>query len=513
MYSQEIGADNVVTLDLEAGAARLFILPEGYDFSERRKWTPVANENIALKAQVYCDTSVGESGWYMSNLNDGKRFSSSSSNGWMASDKAESAVIVMDLGQEAYFNRIDIYPAGDLFEYGSSMPSSFAISVSADGENWYKLASAENFTIQNFTVPSIRFTTIKARFIRLVVNKFNGEKLQLAEIEVYYDGGDVGEPESILTNSSEERGLKEVKYKKGSNIARDKSVTVSSYPSEGGYKSWGWWPDYLVDGDYTRGWTSNVKIHMNSGNCTEYAIIDLDDVFAISRIEVTPLGCWPKDFEIQLSKDRENWVTVASEKNSKKPEDTYNVELNGNDPYRYVMFKGTKLTNTSADGYMLQLAEISVWGAPYKDAAEAEQLMNEFIAAGGNESDELYVNVRTLLVDPDATQSKLDVAMKAMLESVGKELPDVKKQNAEPVNYAFNIEPNPLETVDDTVVPTVRPGNVEDEPEQKSRNSAAAAVIAGIAVGAAAIAGTAFIVAKKKKKKQSVEAEQVDDNG
>ncbi|MBO4325643.1 MAG: discoidin domain-containing protein [Clostridia bacterium] len=503
VYSQEIGADNIVSLTLEAGAARLFVLPEGYDFAARRKWVPAVNENIALKAQVCCDTSLGSSGWYMRYLNDGTRFSAGDSNGWQPVEKAKSAVIIMDFEQEVEFNRIDIYPAGDRFDYGTHMPSDFTISVSNDGENWFKLASAEGFKLEGVAVPSIKFAKIKARYIRFIVSAFNGGKLQIAEIEVYNDGGGVGDPETIYENSHEERGAYEVKYKKGSNIAKNKSVKASSYPADGSYKSWGWWPDFLVDGDYAKGWTSNVKIHMDNANSTEYAIIDLGDTFSVGSIVVTPLGCWPKDFEISLSADCEKWTTVASEKNSKKPADNYTVDTTGSAPARYLMFRATKLTNTAADGYMLQLGDIEVYGVPYKDAGEAETLMSEYIAAGGKESDDLYTKVKTLLDDPNATQTQLDVAMKAMLVSVGKDIPEKVRRESEKADYNFVIEKNPLETVDDTVVPTVKPGNIDDEPapEKKSRNAAAAAIIAGIAIVAAIGASAAIIVTARKKKK------------
>ena len=505
IYTQEIGADNIVNLDLEAGAARLFILPEGYDFSTRRVWNPAVNENIALKAQIYCDTSLGSSGWYMSNLNDGQRFSGNVSNGWQNREKAKTAVIVMDFEKEVRFNRIDIYPAGDRMNFGKYMPSDFTVSLSNDGETWYKLASATGFETQGLSVPSITFNTVKARFLRIIVNAFNGEKVQISEIEVYNDDGGVGKPGSVLSNNTAERGTKEIKYKNGSNIARGKTVQVSSYPADNSYKSWGWWPDFLVDGDYSTGWTSNVKLHMDSGDVSEYAVIDFGDTFAVNKIDVTPLGCWPKDFEIKLSEDGTNWETVASEKSSKSRKEDYTVELETPVNAHYLMFLGTKLTNTAADGYMLQLADIAAFGAPYKDRAEAETLMGEYIAAGGKESSDLYKKVQTLLDDPDATQSQLDIAMKAMLEAVGKTLPEKNKAEEPEANYTFEIEKNPLENVDDTPVPTVGPVDGDDEDTDKKQgnknDSAKAAMIAGIAIAAAAAAGTAMIIVSRKKKK------------
>ena len=152
---------------------------------------------------------------------------------------------------------------------------------------------------------------------------------------------------------------------------------------------------------------------------------------------------------------------------------------------------------------MLQLSEIAAFGAPYKDKAEAETLMGEYLSAGGSEGNELYKKVKSVLDDPNATQSQLDVAMKAMLESVGKELPQNTEDEGQDAKYTFDIESNPLESVDDTPVPTVAPGNDEDVDEKtdNKKDSAKAAVIAGIAIAAAACAIAAIVIISRKKKK------------
>ncbi len=514
IYAQEMGGDNTVTFDLDAGAARLFILPEGYDFSEKRVWTPEARENLALHAQVYCDTSSGSNGWYMCYLNDGQRFSDGTSNGWQADNKAGTAVVLVDFERELTFNRIDLYPAGDRFDYGTYMPADFAISISVDGENWYKLASAEGFATEGTAVPSIRFDTVKARYIRIIISKANGKKIQIAEIEVYNDDGSVGEPGNIIDFGKKERGSDVVKYKAGASIAKGKNVKVSSYPADGSYKSWGWWPDFLVDGTYNKGWTSNVKAHMDTASATEYAIIDLGDNFMISSFEVFPLGCWPKDFEVRVSIDQSEWTVIDSQKSSKKPSDSYEVTLEKPVAGRYFMFIATKLTRTEADGYMLQLAEIAVYGTPYKDEQEARKLMEDFVSAGGSVDSDLYKDVAGTLADANATQSQLDSKMKAMLESVGLSLPQAETASQTKADYKFVIEDNPLSNVDDTPVPTADPnsGNSNEDDdnngdnsdnntskEQSSKGSRAAAIIAGLGIAAGVAAVAAVILIKKKK--------------
>ncbi|MBO7406582.1 MAG: hypothetical protein J6V14_03045, partial [Clostridia bacterium] len=66
----------------------------------------------------------------------------------------------------------------------------------------------------------------------------------------YDDDGSVGDAVSIQDVVVVPRGSVVNKYKAGGNIARSKTVIVSSYPDSGSYKSWGWWPDFLVDGNY-----------------------------------------------------------------------------------------------------------------------------------------------------------------------------------------------------------------------------------------------------------------------
>ncbi len=502
IYSQEMdGGDNSVSVELEAGAARIFVLPEGFDFSERREWKPAAGENLALRAEISCDSSIGSGGWYMSALNDGERFSTGDVNGWRTAEGTGTGVIVADFGREVEFNRIDLYPAGNRFSYGTAFPSEFTISVSRDGEQWYKLAYAKDFAVKGTAVPSVKTSVISARYVRIVISGMKDGAAELCEIEIYNDDGTLPGPETIVESEASPRGKDVVKYSAGKNIARGRKVTVSSYPTDTSYRVWGWWPEFLVDGDPAKGWTSNVKIHMDSGDCTEFAVIDLGDVFAVSRIEVTPLGCWPRAFEILVSRDQIEWTAVASETNSSEPDGKYVAEPSGKPAGRYLMFKATKLRNTSADGYMLQLGDIAVYGSPVKDSGEAEELMALFISSGGDPESAGYKEAGRLLADPDATQSQLDRAMKAMLSEVGKELPENGAGTGETVKYDIETVENPMSEIDDTEVPT--PGAPSEPPAGngagKNRGSViAGTVAAGLAIAAAATVAAVIIIRKKR---------------
>ncbi len=506
-YKQELSAGNVADFELEAGGARLFVLPEGYDFSKKREWVPGMNENLAAHASIMCDSSVGSGGWYMSALNDGVRFSGGGMEGWTPESGNNSGMAVLDFGRSVEFNRVDIYPSGSRFGYGVNMPGSFVLAVSEDAETWYKLAEAKNFKVLSDTAPSVTFETVKARYLRIIASDFPAGKLEICEIEVYNDDGGTPPTELVSGAGTSERGENVVKYKEGKSISKGKPVSVSSYPQGAEYKSWGWWPDFLTDGDLKRGWTSNVKIHMDQAESPEFAIIDLQDYFNIDAISVSPNGCWPEDFEIRISDNMTDWETVASETGSKAPKDVYTLNLGGNKHARYVMFYASKLTRTAADGYMLQLGEVDVTGTPFKNVEEAESLIGVFKAAGGSEDAASLKAVRELLADKNSTQSQLDKAMKEMLEEVGKSIPAAEQ--AERAVYTFETVDNPMTVKDDTPVPTALPADSTegpDGPETPGKDGPGKILlVAGIVAGVALLAAAAVVIAVKiggKKKKE-----------
>ena len=512
--------DGVVTLDCEAGGAYILALPEGYDRGIPTA-TPEKGENLAKYALITADSSSGSGGWYMDNLNDGQRFSSGSANGWQSRSKDGLGSIVVDLKDVRTFDRIDLYPAGSSDKYGEHFPTSFSVSVSSDGSDWELTAEAEDFEIINKTVPSLRFGKTEARYIKIDVTGCKGKKSELCEIEVYEDGASVPEPERIdVAQAPAERGTYEIKYKKDSNIAKGKSVSVSSFPASDSYRVWGWHPDFLVNGG-DGGWTSDVKIHMSDPDSTEFAIIDLGDFFEISRVNTVAQGCWPVDFNIAVSDNNVEWTVIASEKNSTDENGGYDLVLDTPVKGRYVKFTGTKLRNTAADGYMLQLSEIEVYGTPYKDTAEAAEMIAAYVKAGGAEDSASVSAVKALIGDENATQSQLDCAMKKMLDEFGLTLkPFETPEVAENAKYEFKFlrqtEYSPAVTTDDGTdtepspdtestadqtsdQTTERSAGTEGEPAKKKTNTAA--VIAAVAAGAVIVGSVISIIINGKKKK------------
>ncbi len=507
---------NAVKAELDKGEALIIALPEGYDYSAKTAKEPEPGTNLALDAQIFCDTSEGAGGWYMDNLNNGKRFSEASDNGWKTSNKTGLGEIIIDLCKVRSFDRIDLYPAGTADNYGANFPKAFRISYSSDKEKWYTLAEASDFAIINKVVPSLRFDKTEARYVRIEITEANAKVSDLCEIEIY-GGGSVPEPDYVdKAQAPAERGTYEVKYRANSNIALNKSVTVSSAPGTTDYKTWGWWPDYVCDGSESTGWTSNVKIHMNDPNSTEYCIIDLGDVFSMSKIVVKALGCWPSDFDISISDDLSEWITLAEEKGSKSK--GYELEIDGK-VGRYVKFRGTKLTGTASDGYMLQLSEIEVYGAPYKNAKEAEELIAEYVKAGGSEDSESCKAVKDILSDENKTQSQLDKKLAAMLAEVGLKIPAPEEKEIPTAKYEVNY--GPYERPDSGTEPVTEPAaDTETEPvetkaetekateplterpaEAEGKDSYLGLKIAAVALAVLAVgAALAFVWIKRRKK-------------
>ena len=511
-----------VNVSLGKGEAILLALPEGYDYSAKHVKTYAPTDNLALDAEIMCTSSEGANGWYMDNLNDGARFSDGGTNGWSSRSGDGLDTITVDLGKALDFNRIDLYPAGLDDGYGEFMPNSFNVSYSKDNQTWYNLAKATGITIKDNSAPSLRFETVNARYVKIEITESVKKKSQLCEIEIYNDDGTVPRVEVMpdsLTDPLADDTPTPVAYKKGANLAKNKKVIVSSYPNGGDYKTWGWWPDFLVDENDNTGWTSNVKLHMNTEDATEYAIIDLGDEFNINKIEIYRHGCWPKDFTVNVSSDGKNFKPIVEESNSKEPEVLYAVE-----PYnthgRFVQVKATKLRSTAADGAMLQLSEVKVYGTPYIDKDGAIADMDLYLSRGGSENSDEFKAVSDALLNENTTQKKLNQLINAMLDSaniVKEKETEAETEAVTAAEYEFDYsvfekpeETTPVVTETETDKATepdtdtkAGPTDTETEKVTEKDNTKAAktAVIIGGIIAAAAIICVGVIYALKKKKK------------
>ena len=393
-----------LTLELAAGDGELFALPEGLDFSKPLSQAPVG-ANLAADAQITCNSSTGTSEQYMDNLNDGNRACEANGTlGW-ASNKTKQSEIVVDLGYATKLNRVDIYPAGSGKTLGKSFGKTVVISVSTDGKSWQKVHEQSDVNARK-EIPSFTFDAVNARYVKLEITGYTGT-LAIAEIEIFMDDGSVG------AAGTDNKPAEEIVYTEGMNIALNRPFEVSSDTSQE-YIAWGWSGKFINDGVTTNGWTSNVKIH-DKAESTEYVIIDFGDLFAVDRIVVHPItDLWPVDFEILLSEDGENWISIDKQTGSKNPGKPYEVTLAEPIAAAMVKFEATKLRDTAADGYMLQLSEIEAYGKPICDKSALQSVMDEYVAAGGDKAAEAYVKAQAGMENVYLTSTSMDVLIRTL---------------------------------------------------------------------------------------------------
>ncbi|MBQ7699581.1 MAG: discoidin domain-containing protein [Clostridia bacterium] len=493
-----------VKLNLGKGEAIIMALPEGYDYCANKENSYAPGDDLAKDALITCSSSAGANGWYMDNLNDGKRFANSAVNGWQSASKTGLDTITVDLGQTLEFNRIDLYPAGAAEGYGSHMPGGFTVSYSEDGETWRDIAKATGLKIHDNSAPSLKFNKVSGRYVKIEITECTGKISELCEIEIYNDDGTLPGTEVYKYGMKElDTGGDPVTYN-GGNIAKGRPVTVSSYPESPDYVTWGWSPDFLTDGNKNNGWTSNVKVHFGSENANEYAIVDLGDEFSIEKIEIFKNGCWPKDFTVSVSSDGKGFTDTATEKNSKEPKKSYITEPE-NVHGRFVMINATKLRGTDADGFMLQLGEIEVYGKPYIDREAADEAVKLFTGNGGDENSAAFKAVKDALENEFTTQKELDILIKTMLSEAGVTEADTAAETADEQTAAeyefeyFTESAEPAETETDTA--PEQTSEEEETQEDSRRNTLKTGVMIGAALAAAALltAGVIYLIKKAKK--------------
>ncbi len=386
----------VVKIKLPAGGAAIFALPDGIDYYKPKPQNKTAN--LCVDAKISCTNSLGENGYFISALNDGRRKPAKNINGWRTYTGKKSADITVDLGKVKAFNRIDIY------RYSSpEFPSEIKVYGSVNGREYTKITEEKNVDVKDITAHSIKFDAVKMRYIKLSVSNSALGSIALCEIEVFNDTGYVSPP----PKKTELYGAQIVaKYAEGDNIALGKPVFASSFIPDA-YRQWGWATEFVNDGHEDTGYSSNIKIHKRP-EAAEFVLVDLSDTFYIEKIVLKSLGCFPKDYKIQISDDCREWYDIAEEfdtesENGKRFEfDAYETEG------RYVRLFATELAKSENDGYILQVGEIEVYGRPVCDKTELSCTLDEYRRAGGELENSVYLYALTAENNEYLTQSEAD---------------------------------------------------------------------------------------------------------
>ncbi len=347
--------DGALTLTIAAGDGILLKLPKG-DFIKTRVKT---DKNLALGAPVSGTSSVGMDNHYLYNLTDGIVNSANATR--VIAKRGQDQLLTVDLGAVKSINRIDIYPADVGTLCGAFNPAEFTLLVSADGKTWTEVA-ANTEPLSREYVSVFRFADTDARYVRIRIAEIKGANsyVDIGELMVYKDDGSI--EDQIKTTFTEED------LTEGQNIALNKPVV--DYSSTTDVPEWNCHHTYITDGDYTKAWAS--ELYRNEcASSKEWITIDLLSVYDINCVKLVPRDVWnsvnvfPEDYEIRVSVDGENFVTVKSVTGDNNPQTQDERILNFDlVPARYVRLYATRLTKSSTAnaGYAIEMSEMEVFG-------------------------------------------------------------------------------------------------------------------------------------------------------
>ncbi len=491
-----------LTLTLAAGDAMFIALPEGYDYYEAPEGQPVAGTNLAIDAMITAPYSAGTDGWYISCLQDGQRLSEGKGNGWRTENRKESYVDI-DLGRTLKFNRIDLYPAGSIFDYGAAFPTELKISVSKDGKTFTEVKSLTGLEIKKTQGMKVEIGEQEARYIRVdLLEPAKGTRfMSLNEIEVYHDDGSVPAPQyfSLLDDDGTV-----ITYKEGENIAKGKKTFYSS-TTPAHYQVWGWDISFINDGKSGNGWTSNVGLN-RSPNATEYVGINFGDLFAVEKVVLEDNGAFPENFNVALSEDGLNWTVIADVKGEPDKDNGTKYEIVLDTPVnaRFVRVTGTKLRGGGNDGYLLQLGEVEAYGKPVCDKTVLQNAINTFKAEGGDESAKEFKDATVALENAFLTQTQAKDFAKKLLALVGKEL-ETEAPETEPTPETTPADEVPTQPADSAGVEEPITGVPAVTTEGEPTETAPADKGCGSAIGAGSLAillASGIVLTLHKKKEE-----------
>ena len=148
----------------------------------------------------------------------------------------------------------------------------------------------------------------------------------------------------------------------GQNIALQKTVTVSSVENNSLNG------DLAVDGNTSTRWGSGYSD-------PQTLTVDLNAVYAVNRVVIKWEASYATHYQIQLSTDEQQWITVANITNGNGNTDEFNF---GAQNARYVRMYGTQRTTIGNAQYGYSIYEFEVYGeAAADDASLTSIVVNE----------------------------------------------------------------------------------------------------------------------------------------
>lgn len=180
-------------------------------------YTPKPSSNLALGVEAVSDSSHEDSSWNwgLKHINDGDRYNmfvadNTNDHGFFAGyhshtgtphDGSADVTITFPLAALSRVKQVVIYPCSLKWttpgQSGQAedtiyLPSSFAVEVSDNGEDWKEVFAKDNFVPDGYAPISCDFEETNASFVRVVFKAITAH-IKLSEIEIY--GADSKEPD------------------------------------------------------------------------------------------------------------------------------------------------------------------------------------------------------------------------------------------------------------------------------------------------------------------------------
>ncbi len=357
----DCGNGEYTPVDISSGKITVSFKPGGFALFAVGKNDVIVDKvydedrNIAKGKSVATDCVNPGSGFYAYCVTDGLRDGGDvTAKGYKS--KNDSGYIETDLGRVVKINRIDLYPTGSKYTRGETFPSEFDIEVSNDGENYKTVVSKTGYEDAKKRIPSFSFDETEARYVRLTVRK-GGAKggFEIAEIEIYNDGGDVPEPDNAALYADA------TDVKPGDNVALGKGVTVLS--ELGG----DWSSNNLTDGDRKSCYSSQLNRNKTEDG-VEWVVVDLAAPLEFNEVDLYPReggAYFPFRYRVEISNDGESFETVYDFDSETVPQNGKPSVCLLDKTYtaRYVRIYAYKLRDQAGfnDGHLFQAAEIEVY--------------------------------------------------------------------------------------------------------------------------------------------------------
>jgi polygalacturonase len=151
--------------------------------------------NQATGAVVSASSTLENTNFSMSKVNDGQRSSVIGSMGWTSNNSLtanHTESVSLDMGSSRSVSKVDLYPRNDSGNIGQNFPIDFTIKTSTDNINWTTVVTRTGYTQPGNAVQSFTFTTASVRYVkvegtnlRLNPNDANRYRMAFAEVEIY----------------------------------------------------------------------------------------------------------------------------------------------------------------------------------------------------------------------------------------------------------------------------------------------------------------------------------------